>query len=283
MIDLHCHSTYSNGELTPLQLLEKAQEKRIKYFSITDHNEVGAHNELSKINVKKYYDGELLTGCEFICMFNGIRVDILGYKFKLEPIKEWLDNWYRSDFFRKNSQKQFDELYQKCKDNNLTIDPNLIYDINSDFPMNFIYNEIVKYPENKKIIGPDAYDKSSYFYRYCTSNKSFILYCDFSKCVPSLEEVSKIVRSNGGLLFFAHPFGYKLENYFSFFDELTNSKLIDGFECYHSIYLDEKKDILVNYCNKNNLLISAGSDFHKFDKNHDLGIKVENINKFDWI
>ena len=38
IIDLHCHSVCSDGQYTPLELIKFAIEKKICYFSITDHD-----------------------------------------------------------------------------------------------------------------------------------------------------------------------------------------------------------------------------------------------------
>lgn len=283
MIDLHIHSTYSKCESTPKELLSFAENKNIKYFSITDHNCVDAYSELDNLNINDYYTGKLIVGCEFICMYNGVRIDVLGYKFDYKVIKNWLKTWYSKEKYADDNTKQFEILYQKCKEKNIKIDSDLVYDPNKEFPMYFIYNEIIKYKENEKLIGSDAFSKPAFFYRHCTANKNFILYHDYSLYVPSLEELSKLVRTNGGLLFLAHPYGYKIEDLPSFLDELTSSKLIDGLECYHSLYLDERKTKLLDYCHKNNLLISGGSDYHIKKDLKTLGIKIENINFFNWI
>ena len=46
MIDLHVHTAHSDGHQTLVQVLQKAQAQKMKYISITDHQSVGAYQEL---------------------------------------------------------------------------------------------------------------------------------------------------------------------------------------------------------------------------------------------
>ena len=49
MIDLHMHSIYSDGTDSVIELLEKAQSKKLTYISITDHNTCGAYEILDTL------------------------------------------------------------------------------------------------------------------------------------------------------------------------------------------------------------------------------------------
>ena len=52
MIDLHMHTTYSDGQFNVRELLRILNEKGIKYASITDHNSIEAHKEIKEnINI----------------------------------------------------------------------------------------------------------------------------------------------------------------------------------------------------------------------------------------
>ncbi len=73
-IDLHIHSCFSDGKLTPEELCEDAQKKGLKYFAIADHNTVDAYKKtdlLSKENI--------IPAIEFDCWYKGVLVHILGY------------------------------------------------------------------------------------------------------------------------------------------------------------------------------------------------------------
>ena len=60
-VDLHTHSTFSDGKQTPRQLLEMAEEKELSLFSITDHDTIGGVLEAKK-NSKEYSFKFLTTG-----------------------------------------------------------------------------------------------------------------------------------------------------------------------------------------------------------------------------
>ena len=53
-IDLHMHTTYSDGEKSPLEVLKIAEEQGLGVISITDHNSYGAHTELEKVDTPYY-------------------------------------------------------------------------------------------------------------------------------------------------------------------------------------------------------------------------------------
>ena len=69
MIDLHCHTKYSDGTWTVTELLQKASEKQIEILAITDHDTVAAHFELENLNIKDYYQGKIIIGSEINCVF----------------------------------------------------------------------------------------------------------------------------------------------------------------------------------------------------------------------
>ena len=278
MIDLHSHSICSDGELSPIELLKLAEENKLEIFSITDHNTVLAYKYLEHINVKTYFSGELINGCEINCSFDGVRIEALVYNFDINILDTFLKKYYSNDIYQKNNIREFQELYNKCLVNNLRIDSNSKYDPKKEFPMNFIYNELTKYKENEKIMGSEEFNSRALFYRKCTSSKSYVLFCDFMDSIPSLEEVSKIVRSCGGKIFLAHPFGYQLDNYYDTFNKLVNSKLFDGFECFHPNFDERQTDFLINYCKVNKLFMSAGSDFHRFGDRLFIGRGKNNFN-----
>ena len=75
-IDLHIHSTFSDGKLTPVELLEDAQNKHYKFIAICDHNTVEAYK---KTDVLKSDNPKIITAVEFDCWYKGVLVHMLGY------------------------------------------------------------------------------------------------------------------------------------------------------------------------------------------------------------
>lgn len=73
-VDLHIHSTFSDGKLTPQEIIRLAKEKGLTKIAICDHNTVEAYRteDISKEKI-------LLTGVEFDCWYKGVLIHILGY------------------------------------------------------------------------------------------------------------------------------------------------------------------------------------------------------------
>lgn len=72
--NLHIHSSYSDGILSPEEVLNRAVEKNLQYISITDHNTIKAYE-----NINNSFNINLLTGIEFDCWHKTNFLHILGY------------------------------------------------------------------------------------------------------------------------------------------------------------------------------------------------------------
>ena len=86
MIDLHVHTTYSDGADSLIEVLKKAEEMELSYISITDHDNCNAYKELKNIDIKKYYTGTIIPGIEIKCGYKGRLIEILGYKIDTEKM-----------------------------------------------------------------------------------------------------------------------------------------------------------------------------------------------------
>ena len=88
MIDLHVHSSNSDGYYTVKEILEMAQEKGINTISFCDHNVLGAYEELKNMDVEKYYDGKIITGIEFSFVYDNKVFHMLGYNFDVDKLNK---------------------------------------------------------------------------------------------------------------------------------------------------------------------------------------------------
>ena len=79
MIDLHIHTTYSDGADSLIEVLKKAEMNKLEYISITDHDNCNAYKELKSLDIKEYYNGTIIPGIEIKCGYNGRLIEILGY------------------------------------------------------------------------------------------------------------------------------------------------------------------------------------------------------------
>jgi len=76
-----------------------------------------------------------------------------------------------------------------------------------------------------------------------------------------LKKARNLIHAFGGKAIIAHPFKYKY-NGKELIEELIQENCIDGIECIHSYHTQEEIDYLLDVCEKNDLYVSAGSDFH---------------------
>ena len=269
MIDLHCHTTNSDGTYTTTELLKKAEEKGITLLSITDHDTTKAHYDIDNININEYYSGKIITGIEINCVFDNVKIELLGYGFDKEPVQEWLDTLYGKEAVRNNMIKEFNDMKNICEINGVKISKNISYNPDKEYPIDVIYFNIIKHKENKKFFTEEVWNSISLFFRKCTTDKDFILYRDFTKDYPSAKSVSNIIHKNNGKVFLAHLFVYNLDNPMEFLEKISSSNILDGVETYYSKFTNEQIKQLEKFCQEKDLFMSGGSDYHG-DKHKDL-------------
>lgn len=278
MIDLHTHTSYSDGTWDVKTLLENAKKNNVELLSITDHDSVKAHLELKEKDYSNYYDGKIITGAEFNCVFNNAKIELLGYKFDIEEMSKWIEETYNNERVKYNLIEEFNLLMSACHKNNIKVD-DINYKEDMGWPIDCIYKSIKKYPENKKYFQSKEWEDKSHFFRCCTCNLDFPLYIDFSYQTPNAKIVSDKIRSLGGRVFLAHLFTYQLRDYLKYLDSLVSNNIIDGIEVYYSTFTKEETKFLEDYCKKNNLYISAGTDCHGNKKpDRKIGIGYGNMN-----
>lgn len=259
MIDLHIHTTSSDGSDEPKDILLKAQQLGLKYISITDHDSIGAYKKLSNDKINNYYEGKLIPGCEFSVAYNGRPIEILGYGIDLDVIEASGIVSEEKFFDRENSY--LTELKEVCR--NLDIRYSKSLSVNSKyFATQLLHSDIRKYPENEKHFTKEVWESLNAFYRTCVNNEKSPFFLDQLKNYPTVEEACGIIKKAGGKAFLAHLYVYFAEDYDEFLNSLVSMKVLDGIECYHSLHSIERTDYLLKYCIENKLYSSGGSDYH---------------------
>ena len=288
MIDLHTHTSYSDGNWDVKTLLRNAQKMKVELLAITAHDTVKAHLELKENDYSKYYTGKIIVGAEFNCVFNNAKIELLGYNFDAVKMDKWIGKVYSAEQKRPNLMEEFHLLMNACHKNNIKVD-DIVYKEDMGWPIDYIYESIKKYPENRKYFSDKEWNDIDHFFRCCTCNIDFPLYIDFSSQLPNAKQVSDEIRRLGGKVFLAHLFTYPLRNYKKYLDSLVKDNIIDGIETFYSKFTDDEINFVKDYCQKNNLYMSAGTDCHG-DKKPDrkIGIGYGNMNVSidlvkDWI
>lgn len=75
--DFHIHSTYSDGSLTPSQIVRLAKERQVDIMAITDHNNTDGIDEAIREGRKNNIT--VIPGVELSTRYNNCRVHVLGY------------------------------------------------------------------------------------------------------------------------------------------------------------------------------------------------------------
>lgn len=88
--DLHIHSDFSDGKMTPYEIVSQAKQKGFKYVSIADHNTVEAYTDTNILS-----NDIVIPAVEFDCYHQGVLIHILGYGIDI-------DNKELQDLYAKN-------------------------------------------------------------------------------------------------------------------------------------------------------------------------------------
>ena len=76
---MHCHSTYSDGIFTPLELLHFAKESDLDLFSITDHDTLSGTLKAKEMSAD--FPFTYITGIEISSRYEKQKIEVLGYNF----------------------------------------------------------------------------------------------------------------------------------------------------------------------------------------------------------
>ena len=247
MIDLHTHSTFSDGTYSPQVLIKLAYENNIKAIAITDHDTIDgisyAIPEAEKFNI------ELINGIEISADYKGIEIHILGYFLDIKNTK--LLNLLKD--LEKTRNKRNQDLINKL--NEIGVNISLDY-VKSLSPLG-----LVTRAHFGKAIAEKGYTKNikEAFNIYLGKGKPAYI----KRTLIPYDQAIKIILESNGIPVLAHPMIYKLSN--NDLDiairELKHAGL-KGIECYYPSNTLKQTNTLLSMCEKYNMKITGGSDFH---------------------
>lgn len=263
MIDLHIHTINSDGEFTTKEILEKAQERGLEIIAITDHDNINAYEDLNKLNIKEIYDGKIIIGAELAFVYEGKIFEMLGYGIDIEKIKN-------SEIIKRNSSYStlerekniLNKLKKVCDSLGIIYSQDLSVTIPNYLANDVLIDDVLQYSENKKILDEMNIVDRSTFYRKHICELSSPFFIDKTEGKEDIFYITSLIHEAGGLCFLAHPFVYNLKDTKKTIEKIVSLGIIDGIECAHRRHNEEQIEFLIDYCNKNNLLKSCGSDFH---------------------
>ena len=247
LADLHMHSYYSDGTMSPREIVEDAKKRNVQLIAITDHNVLDSYTELKE--AAEEFGINVIRGVEIDARFEDIVVHILAYNFQ-------------------DNEKLFN-LVHKAKNELLETSIELIKRMENDYE-NISSEDYEAYDYDRRKGGwkgihylfdrgitSELFEGVKYYGQYKCGHEYF----DY----PTVEEVIDAVHEANGYVVLAHPCNYYKNNTKEeVLEKLEKFKSIgiDGVECYYPANSDLMTNTCLEFCKDNNLIITAGSDGH---------------------
>lgn len=264
MIDLHIHTTFSDGTKTVVDTLKEANNARLSLISVTDHNVIDAYTMLNQKVTREEFDGKIITGVELTTSLDNEIVEILGYGFDVDRMKENMTGNILT--FKEYKIKEYELTIETYRNRGIKIDENNIkFSPDRESCREHILKECARYPENiERLLDKGSLKSVGRFSRNEFYNPESDFFVNLSVHYPSFQETIDMIHNAGGYAFFAHPFVYS-SNITTKMQSVIDKYNLDGIECYYYSFTKEQTEHLLELCSKNNLLISGGSDYRGND------------------
>lgn len=246
-IDLHIHSTFSDGTMSPTELVKLAKFKRLKTISITDHDTMDGVDEALAAGSEAGV--EVIPGLEISVEHAGKYMHILGYYMDV-----------------KNPQllKSLEVLQQGRAARN-----NKILEKLAEYGIFITPEEVAKISQIGQTGRPHIAQAMLRQKKVKNMNEAFKKYLRKGECayvsrfVYTAKEAIEIINSAGGLAVLAHPvqIDSSLQTLPILLEELTGFGLT-GIETYYPTHSTKVKKQLRKLASKYNLVLTGGSDYH---------------------
>ena len=262
--DLHIHSCFSDGILSPKEILDEVISTSLKSIAITDHDNINGSIEAQKIARRNDYNLEIIPGIEFSCLENGEDFHIIGLFIDY-------DSLYLNETIDLMQKKRIDAIKK------------IVGFLNQE-NINISFKDILdlaKGTVGRPHVALDLINK-----RYANNvNEAFDKYLSnkilFNIREPRMNVSQAIItiKKCGGIPIWAHP-NIKDINFEKNLKEFIVMGLA-GIEVTSPRYGLNRQEIIIKVCSEYNLLLSGGSDFHGFhegiDISSDYGIKHKEL------
>lgn len=250
-IDLQLHTINSDGKWTPEDLIDHLISEDFGLVAITDHDRVETIDSIQQLGAQKGLP--ILTATEMTTTWRGQMTDVLCYGFDLQntQLASLAQDIIKCQ--RENTQSVYTHIVQ-----------------HSDIQHNA--DELTTILNKPSAQQPHAIVDLLKAKQYNTETTPSIgeLLKD-SGITFETSEIATVVNAthqSGGVCIIAHP--GRSDGFPNFDVDLLNQLRedvpIDGIEVYYPLHTPEQTTMFLDYAQKHNLLISAGSDSHTPDK-----------------
>jgi 3',5'-nucleoside bisphosphate phosphatase len=258
-MDLHIHTTFSDGSETPETIVDMAADSGLTLIAITDHDTIGGLERAERQAVNRGI--RLLRGIEISADYADLSVHILGLGIK-------------------NTNDSFIAILRKITDGRASRNPRIVQKLN-ELGLALSMEEIRDIAAGDIISRPhiaEAMVRNGYVTTIDEAFSAFLnrgqpAYQDRYR--PSVSEATAMIRSTGGVSILAHPGLLRFSStpgLLEFHLRHLQSSGIEGVETHypsHSLFVKRR---LSDIAQKLNLLESGGSDFHGQFKSNRLGL-----------
>ena len=247
MIDLHVHTTASDGQYSPTQIIEMASEKNIGTIAITDHDTIAGLEEGAA--AAKTHKITFVPGVELNISYPTGEFHLLGLGFKkISPsLTEILDNLV------KNRDLRNIQIIEKMREAGVDI---TLEEMQADFPDTVLGRphfaaELVK----KKVVKT----RQQAFDRFLAKGRPWYV----ARVGSNLDEAIVAIKESGGVPVIAHPMSLYL-SWGKLPDALQNfyERGVMGLEAFHPGARVTECLRLEELAQKIGYFVTAGSDFH---------------------
>lgn len=246
-IDLHCHTTASDGSLSPSALVKKAAGLGLAAIAVTDHDTIDGVGEGLSAGAKQGV--EVVPGVELSTDFENKTVHVLGYFIDMEnPVLTEKLTWAKGVRADRNQKivERFNEL---------------------GIPMTF--EEVAKKAGGDVVGRPHFAAMLLEKKVVATIQEAFDIYLDRKgkAYVPKFrftpQESFSLIDKTGGIAVLAHPGSYNWAPlYLDYAVEKMMELGLSGLEVLYSEHLPAQTQIFTDIAKRRGLLMTGGSDFH---------------------
>lgn len=245
-VDLHCHTTASDGLLTPWELVKSAADIGLKAIAITDHDTISGWEEAEKAG--KIFGVEIIKGVELNTDWSGVEVHILGYE--IDPSKTVLQDKLRE--LREARQIRIFKMIKKLQELGIPISKSEVEEGSR--------GESIGRPHIAQILVEKGIVSSQgeAFDRFLVPGAP--AFVPRMKITP--EEGIRLIRQGGGVAVLAHPGIHSVEKGLPQWIKAG----LQGIEVSHSEHSPAQEKKYKELAKKYGLLMTGGSDFHGEDR-----------------
>lgn len=253
-IDLHTHSTYSDGTFSVKELIDRAHEKGLAAIALTDHDTVDGIDEAIEYAAEKYPDLEVIPGIEFSTENEGKEVHVVGLYIDYHD-KEFIDGL--SAFIDSRTGRNIKMCKKLSEEAGIPISYEVLTE---EYP-----GTVITRAHFAKFMVENGYvnSRNEVFDRYIGDHAPY--YVEREKISPE-DAINSILKAKG-VPILAHPILYRLsdERLEALVSKLKDAGLV-GIEAIYSTYELRDERQIKELAKKYDLLISGGSDFHGANK-----------------